>query len=539
MSKQLLFKQHAHLRVCEWLKFVGALLAILAITQTGSSQTVAEPNEPTQLQPALQVQSDTAASGFAGGITSNDFIPLMDLIQSVIKTDTWQDNGGEGTLIDYPAGVYADAALAVASVRNNLQPSLHPRLKTPTNSSVNETSKLRTISLNRIEDAIAAAANTGRPLSEELQNLAGIYRIDYVFIDEQNDDVLIAGPAGAWRTNTSGRAVSVESGFPTLQLDDLIVCLMNAFTDDGKFGCTIVPKPSALKSAQKFLASTTKMGTGRKWRESLRAAVGKQEVIVHGVSPDSGVAETIVDADYLMKKIGMGLEPSIDQCPSYFDRVEDNPAAAKDQTLIRWWFTMAYDALVKDANDRVFQFSGNSIKVLSENELLDQQGRRVHTGVSDDPTAGFAEDFSQHIERLSEKHPVFASLKNVFDLALVANIVKKYDVRNRLKWERRFGAESADSVPNSNERTQYVLASHEYNSEVDSIMNFETFNFKKGGKRFRRTMVGVSGGVEFDFSRLLKNLKIAEQSQSQFPQMLLVNASKPHLQNQSIVWWWD
>ena len=117
--------------------------------------------------------------------------------------------------------------------------------------------------------------------------------------------------------------------------------------------------------------------------------------------------------------------------------------------------------------------------------------------------------------------------------------MKKYDVRNRLKWERRFGAESADSVPNSNERTQYVLASHEYNSEVDSIMNFETFNFKKGGKRFRRTMVGVSGGVEFDFSRLLKNLKIAEQSQSQFPQMLLVNASKPHLQNQSIVWWWD
>ena len=539
MSKQLLFKQHAHLCVCEWLKFVGALLAILAIPQTGSSQTVTEPNEPTQSQPALQVQSDTTASGFAGGITSNDFIPLMDLIQSVIKTDTWQDNGGEGTLIDYPAGVYADAALAVASVRNNLQPSLHPRLKTPTNSSVNETSKLRTISLNRIEDAIAAAATTGRPLSEELQNLAGIYRVDYVFIDEQNDDVLIAGPAGAWRTNTSGRAVSVESGFPTLQLDDLIVCLMNAFTDDGKFGCTIVPKPAALKSAQKFLASTTSTATGRKWRESLRAAVGKQEVIVHGVSPDSGVAETIVDADYLMKKIGMGLEPSIDQCPSYFDRVEDNPATAKDQTLIRWWFTMAYDALVKDANDRVFQFSGNSIKVLSENELLDQQGRRVHTGASDDPTAGFAEDFSQHIERLSEKHPVFASLKNVFDLALVANIVKKYDVRNRLKWERRFGAESADSTPNANERTQYVLASHNYNSEVDSIMNFETFNFKKGGKRFRRTMVGVSGGVEFDFSRLLKNLKIAEQSQSKFPQILLVNASKLHLRNQSIVWWWD
>ena len=536
MPKKHLLAQHICVGIHLHLISLGTLLAILVCNQIGFAQTVIDTKERTQSLP--QAQTDTT-NGSLGGITSNDFVPLMDLIQSVVKTDSWQDNGGEGTLLDYPAGVFVDAAAVIAAVSNNLQPNQHQRVRPTTATDVNNNSKLRTVSLNRIENAISENAAAKRPLTDELKNLAGLYRIDYVFIDAENDDVLISGPAGRWRTDTSGLVVNVESGLPTLQLDDLVVCLVNAFAEGGRFGCTIVPKPESLKAAQKFLATTKKMGTGRKWRESLRAAVGKQDVVVHGIAPDSGVAKTIVEADYLMKKVGMGLSPTVDQCPNYFDRVEADPAAAKDQTLIRWWFTMAYDALVKDANDRIFQINGNSIKVLSENELLDQQGQRKHTGASDDATAGFAEDFSTHIELLSEKHPIFASLKNIFDLALVANIVKKHDVDNRARWGRRFGAASADSTLDSHQRTQYISASHQYKEEVDSIMNFETFNFKTGGKRFRRTMVGVSGGVEFDFNRLLKNLQITEQSQSQFPQILLGNASKQPLENQTIQWWWD
>ena len=537
MSMQQLFEQHVYSGNHGRLVFLGVILAFGVFAQTSFAQTVTAPREQTQrLQ---QAQTDSSNGGLLGGITSNDFVPLMDLIQSVVKTDSWQDNGGEGTLLDYPAGVFVDAASVIASVSNNLQPNQHQRIGLTTAKDVNNSSKLRTVSLNRIEDVISEAAAANRPLTDELKNLAGLYRIDYVFIDAENDDVLISGPAGRWRTDTSGLVVNVESGVPALQLDDLVVCLVNAFAEGGRFGCTIVPKPESLKAAQRFLATTTKMGTGRKWRESLRAAVGKQNVVVHGVAPDSGVAKTIVAADYLMKKIGMGLAPTVDQCPSYFDRVEADPAAAKDQTLIRWWFTMAYDALVKDANNRIFQVNGNSIKVLSENELLDQQGQRVHTGASDDATAGFAEDFSKHIEVLSEKHPIFASLKNVFDLALVANIVKKHDVENRARWAQRFSAVSDDSSLNSLQRTRYVSVSHQHDEEVDSIMNFETFNFKTGGKRFRRTMVGVSGGVEFDFNRLLRNLQITEQSQSLFPQVLRGGVSRQPLEKQAIQWWWD
>ncbi len=485
--------------------------------------------------------------GFAGGITSNDFQPLMDLIQSVIKTDSWQDNGGEGTIIDYPAGVFADAAGAVGAARK--ADLLKNAFRSPTLAD----SKLRTISLNRIENALFAAASGNRPLSPELRNLAGIYRIDYVFVDSARNDVLIAGPAGPWRLNTSGTTVNVDTGLPTLKLDDLVACLINAFHDGGKFGCTIVPKPDALAAAQKFINATAGGNSGRKWRESLRDAVGKQDIIVHGVSPDSGVAQTIVEADVLMKKIGMGLEPSIDEVPDYFARVKDDPSSAHSQTLIRWWFTMSTDALVKDAHRNVFKIDGNSVKVLSENELLDANGRRVHTGVADDATAGFAADFTEHFESLSLKHPELANLKNVFDLALVANIIRRYDARNFESFKARYRRPGQSNEVNLG-RINYSLISHDYAQDVDSIMNFETFGFRERGKRYRRTLVGVSGGVEFDFDRLGRAIKMDRSALIDFPrgaaeedifrQALpgsagIVSSVGDSTNTDGSIWWWD
>lgn len=541
---------------------VAAISLLIWMPSTQAQTTVAENPESTIAGGAAATATGEGASGetgpwvpsgFSGGITSNDFQPLMDLIQSVIDTDSWQDGGGEGAIIDYPAGVFADAASAVAAAATNPKISglsdqtgaLDPSTNIRSRARVDDQSTLRTISLNRIQSAIAAAANTGQPIDSSLENLAGIYRVDFVFIDSQNDDILIAGPAGQWRKNTSGRNVNVETGRPTLQLDDLMVCLQNAFHSGGKFGCTIIPKPAALVAAQKFIGSTSAAPNSRKWRQSLQSKVGKQDIVVHGVSPESKVANTIVTADCLMKRIGMGLEPSIDQVPDYFQRVKKNADAGDGQTLIRWWFTMAYDSLTKDAGGRAFKISNNSVKVLSENELLSDQGQRIHTGTSDDATAGFAADFSQHYDTLSKKHPVLASLKNVFDLALVANIVYQHDVENRHRWRSHFSFPRHQPDEDADNDTRYRLVSLSYDTEVDSIMNFENVYFRKQGRRFRKTIVGVSGGVEFDFSQLLKSTKQVQRSRSEFPaaffdvrsrKVVAAASGKPQV---SGPWWWD
>ena len=83
---------------------------------------------------------------------------------------------------------------------------------------------------------------------------------------------------------------------------------------------------------------------------------------------------------------------------------------------------------------------------------------------------------------------------------------------------------------------------HHYDhvTDVDSIMNFETINFRNQGKRYRRTIVGVSGGVEFDFRRI----KPSNKTDAQLPSDILDgNAEQAPSVNPSprgsSDWWWD
>ena len=55
-----------------------------------------------------------------------------------------------------------------------------------------------------------------------MRHLAGLSQISYVFVYPENGEVVIAGPAEGWRYNEYGMPVGVESGRPTLQLDDLV-----------------------------------------------------------------------------------------------------------------------------------------------------------------------------------------------------------------------------------------------------------------------------------------------------------------------------
>ena len=151
----------------------------------------------------------------------------MDLIQSVIKSDTWQDNGGEGAIIDYPAGVYADAKMPRLQRRASAKYTMtHASHSKPLGNSKAQNHFFKSLGSRHLRSSAA----TGRPLSENLKHLAGIYRVQRVYLDSKHNDVLISGPAGPWRIDTSGRSVSMSIlDCRHLLLDDLVVCLHNAY----------------------------------------------------------------------------------------------------------------------------------------------------------------------------------------------------------------------------------------------------------------------------------------------------------------------
>ena len=57
-------------------------------------------------------------------------------------------------------------------------------------------SKMRKISLSKLEAVIEKAQQDGKELPDEVKYLAGMIHIDSLFFYPEQNDVVIAGPAG-------------------------------------------------------------------------------------------------------------------------------------------------------------------------------------------------------------------------------------------------------------------------------------------------------------------------------------------------------
>ena len=116
---------------------------------------------------------------------------------------------------------------------------------------MNQPTKLRMVSLSRLQEAIAACQKAGTPLPDEIRYLAGLQRVQYVFVVPELHDIVLAGPAEGWTINNVGDVVGRNNGQPVLQLDDLLVALRSAdAARSGGISCSINPRPEGVKAFQ-------------------------------------------------------------------------------------------------------------------------------------------------------------------------------------------------------------------------------------------------------------------------------------------------
>lgn len=510
-------------------------------------------------QQAIQQKTQTNGSnGAAGGLTEADFDDLIDLITGTIGTESWLDTGsGIGTIQPFPTGVYVDAQgtlkklklesrsiekTSVSPPRGTLAQTRNtPEAERNENEDVMKSSSMRVVSLNRLERQTQLLTAQGKPLTEAMKNLAGLTEIQHVAYLPDSNDIVIAGAAGPWKLDQRGRSMCTQTEKPILQLDDLVVCLQNALHADGKFGCAIVPRQKNLAATKKFLAASKLRG--KAWRSELRNVLGQQDIEVFGISPNTHAAYVLVEADYRMKLIGMGLESSIDDVPSYLARVQLDPAGNPPPLdVARWWFTLDYDQVQHNESSNLFTLSGPGVKVRSETEFIDQQGKRIHSGKSVGPTKAFAEDFTAHFAQLADKYPIYRELKNVFDLALAANLICHHGLSQQAAWKAAFfapaeGPAASDGTTfvstTAGSMLRYPFAKADTPRQVETVMNDRVIRQRVKSKTRRHTIVGVSGGVSADFDQLLRenpaNLN-GEPQKTSLPKSPDLNPSG---------WWWD
>lgn len=464
-----------------------------------------------------------------GGVTP-DFDQLIDLITTTVVPESWEELGGPGSIAPFPTGVYVDSQGTLKRVtqlsNDSLLSEVHDASKLlSANNDSAAPSALRKVSLTRLEKEAQLRWAIGRDPTDTMLNMAGIYEVKYLLVYPETGEIVIAGPAGPWHANAEGRHVNIATGRPVLQLDDMVVLLRNAIDEHGKFGCAITPTQQGLKSAQEYIDVTSAKPLHPRqrdqWLKGLQAAVGKQDITVHGISPDTRVGQIIVEADYHMKRIGMGLEDGTAGVPSYLEMVTIPPGGSPPpMDVLRWWFTLDYRNISVTKERNAFALQGPGVQVLSENEHLDAQGQRIHTNTSTALNATFARNFSTNYAPLAVKYPIYAELKNVFDLAMITSLIEKERLADQVGWNMtHFG-------PNGG----YEVATGSAPKVVDSITNMRVIDKKY-------VIAGVSGGVNFDPSEMLTaekmaideyGLMTADHKAGHVPQTI-----KHHS------WWWD
>ena len=385
---------------------------------------------------------------------------------------------------------------------------------------------MRKVSLTRLEKHVQLCLAAGRAPNDEMMNLAGLEKIQYVLIYPESQDLVLAGPAGPWRVDDEGRRVSRVSGRPIVQLDDLVVLfrLLTA-TPGAAFGCSINPTQEGLARTKQFAeqsrATPLRPGQRPAWLRQLRSSMGLQNISVEGIDPRTRVARVLVEADYRMKLVGMGLEPGTADVPSYLDLIKVARGEAPPALdVLRWWFTLKYDAVRATPDRDAFEIRGPGAQVLSENEFLTAVGQRVHTGKSEPTNQEFANRFTQHFAALAEKYPVYADLQNIFDLALVAALVKSEELSRRVNWHMIcFG-----------DPRQYQVALGQAPVSVESVINHRLVSGK-------HLIVGVSGGVRAEPWKFVSNGAIKSDNYGALRAQRNNDSADEQLPLDA--WWWD
>ncbi|MEI6241310.1 MAG: DUF1598 domain-containing protein [Planctomycetia bacterium] len=339
---------------------------------------------------------------------------------------------------------------------------------------------LRKVSLARLCKAVDEFGSTGKPLSMDVIFLGGLERITHVFVDPDGHDVILAGPADAAVVDASGNIVSAVNGRPLLQLEDLITALRAI--DGARAGgirCSIDPSPEGVTKLQRYLGSLTSIGTNPEATlRTMENVLGPQKVTVGGVPADSRIARVLVAADYRMKRIGMGLEPSgVAPLPSYLSMV---PAGGTSgATLPRFWLEAEYDPITRDPDELAWRISGRRMKCLTESDIFAAGGPARGKAPADRVAQAWCAAMTEHYDELARRQPVFAELTNCVDLCVVAALIHGRQL------DRRAGLDLAPLV----DATRLTLPTYDAPATLSTVAT----GFKKGG----RWIVSASGGVQF------------------------------------------
>ncbi len=378
----------------------------------------------------------------------------------------------------------------------------------------------RKVSLVRLCAALQATRPTDSEApvpTAEMAALAGLTQIDFVFVDAERQDVVLAGPAGLFAPHASGRLVSVETGRAVLLLEDLLVAVRNS--EGERVGCSIDPRPEGLANLQRFLASNTVAASTAAVRaryQRMAEVLGPQDISITGVPTDSRFAVNLVEADYHMKMLSLGLEASgIRALPSHLQMAQPN-----GNSLQRFWFTPLYESLHEVPDHSALALTGQRWQLLSQDELVGWNGERSAAATTRFSTHQWASRFTENFPGLAKNYPSFSQLQNQLDLVVAATWLREHPLWTQ--W--------VETLATLTDAQILPVPTYATPQTVPTQVNTRMAN--------SGTMLGLlAGGVQLSAQRVLNRTRSSAPDELRLP-----GTRDQHLQSQPAApetWWWD
>lgn len=447
---------------------------------------------------------------------------LLVLSPSVFGQNNNGGGGNGGGVGIQPAGIEIDAAGRARIVQFDnrtmaqriaaQKAALAPELARP--------SKLRKVSLNRLESVVSEKLRKGEPISDEIKYVAGLTGIEYVFFFPETRDVVLAGPAEGFVVDVSGRPIGMNSGRCVVELQDIIAAL-RSFPPEGKAANSIVvsidPTQDGLARLNQYMAEMApklRPQDDERFAAGMREALGQQVVSVRGISARTHFAQVLVEADYRMKLIAIGLEVPPVKIKSYAERA--NPSQVSQNAMERFHFVTHFDEIRVSEDRSAMQLVGNAVKLVGEHERVTAEGGRVGQGKVNVAAQEFCKQFSDKFSELADKSPVYGQLRNLVSLSVAAAYLRENNLYSLANWKlETFGDESLAPVEVNRAPTH-----------VETAVNV----IWKGQK----LMTPIGGGVRVRPTDALSPGKIQVNP--------AVNEVKDSIKVSDLaadVWWWD
>ena len=352
-------------------------------------------------------------------------------------------NGQETLLIGDPiAGIDVDAT-GVLNIRQFDPRLAKQRLQVATaiaergEVDVMQASPLRMISLNRLEKAIAGRLAEGQSPTEEMQAVAGLTAVQYVFFYPETKDIVIAGPAEGYFADPTERLIGIQSGKPVVMLEDLVTA-MRAYAPQSQatsvISVSIDPTPEGLKRMQQFLTNIRgnfRPGEAHRVAMGLKNNLGLQTVTFKGIPSNTHFARVLVEADYRMKLIGIGLEELPLTFRSYVDRA--NPRSVAANAMERWFFQPNYDGIAVSEDGLAMQIKERGVQLVGANERV-AGGNRIKGGKVNKASQAFCKDFTEKFNRIASRVRIYAELRQLIDVSIAAAYIHQQDFYTQADW---------------------------------------------------------------------------------------------------------